>query len=340
MRLLTPPGVAGVAVVLVEAQEREALGSCLKTLRGTPWREVPHRAPQLAMLVLEGVPTDEVLVVDCHDGRLELHLHGAPAVLTALRSLFAMPLATPLADPAGRLLLEALGPEQLDLALEQQRQPFRAFLRGLAVLSGPERREAVCQAVQRSHAALALVQPTRLVLIGAQNAGKSTLFNCLLFRERVLTGPMPGLTRDPVAERTTLAGYPYELVDTAGEGPSDAEVDREAIEAGRALRADGLVLLVVDSSRGPSDLDRDLVRQGAWAVASKADLPMAPWPADFPCHLRLSCLEGASATVRSTVGEFLRTVRALPQAGPVGGPAALDQRQLAELDALRTSAKP
>jgi small GTP-binding protein len=337
VRLLTPPGVAGVAVVSVGPGERAALWPCLGTRGGAPLPDSPCLVPRIAILVLDGVVTDEVLVVDRDDGRCELHTHGAPAVLAALHRRFGFELAPLPDDPGERLLLEALSPEQLDLALEQQRMPLRAYLQDVLALPMPERLAALRASRDRSRAALAMVHPARLVLSGAQNAGKSTIFNRLLFRERVLTGPMPGLTRDPVAERTTLAGYPYEVVDTAGEGPSATDVDREAIEAGRALRTGGLVLLVIDSSREPSPADWELAGQGALVVANKIDLCAAAWPVDMPCHLRISCMDASAASVRQQVGELLRTARQLPKAGPVGGSAALDLGQLAQLDALRTS---
>ncbi len=58
--------------------------------------------------------------------------------------------------------------------------------------------------------------PLRLAIVGRPNVGKSTLVNRLLGRERVITGPEPGLTRDAVAARWTFRGRDLELVDTAG----------------------------------------------------------------------------------------------------------------------------
>ena len=49
--------------------------------------------------------------------------------------------------------------------------------------------------------------------------GKSTLANRLLGRERVLTGPEPGLTRDAVRDEFRWEGHHIVLVDTAGWAP-------------------------------------------------------------------------------------------------------------------------
>jgi tRNA modification GTPase len=55
-----------------------------------------------------------------------------------------------------------------------------------------------------------------IALIGPPNAGKSSLFNRLLERERAIVTPLPGTTRDTVEESLSLGGIPLRLIDTAG----------------------------------------------------------------------------------------------------------------------------
>jgi tRNA modification GTPase len=55
-----------------------------------------------------------------------------------------------------------------------------------------------------------------IALIGPPNAGKSSLFNRLLDRDRAIVTPLPGTTRDTVEESLSLAGIPLRLIDTAG----------------------------------------------------------------------------------------------------------------------------
>ncbi|MDR3303393.1 MAG: ribosome biogenesis GTPase Der [Treponema sp.] len=55
-----------------------------------------------------------------------------------------------------------------------------------------------------------------VALVGRPNVGKSTLFNRLLHKRRAITDPTPGVTRDPVAMETLLAGKPVKLIDTGG----------------------------------------------------------------------------------------------------------------------------
>jgi tRNA modification GTPase len=119
----------------------------------------------------------------------------------------------------------------------------------------------------------------RLVLSGAPNAGKSSLLNRLLGRERAIVSPTPGTTRDTVEADFVLRGIPLHLVDTAGirgEGAGAVELDGMARAKASAAEAD-LVIWLVDSSdpapmRWPGWEHRGVVLE----VFSKCDLSPAP----------------------------------------------------------------
>jgi tRNA U34 5-carboxymethylaminomethyl modifying GTPase MnmE/TrmE len=338
--LLTPRGVGGVAVVAVRGpRRRAAVLEVLRTRTGAPLALPAAPLPKLGWLWLDGEPVDEALVVE-RAASIEMHLHGAEAVLSALERRVGR-LARPRASPADRLLREALSRPQIELALEQRAQPFGRFLAALAKLP-PERRLVEARAaLARTRVARALAEPCRLVLCGAQNAGKSTLMNRLLCDDRVLTGDQPGLTRDPVRERAALAGHPYLLVDTAGEGETTDDLDRQALERARRERAGALKLLVVDGACGPGPLERRLHDARTLIVRTKADLPQAPWPAALEPSVAVAALDPASAaTVREIVGLALRRLRRLPEPGAVGGPAALDAAQEARLRAALADVAP
>ncbi len=339
MRLLTPPGPAGIAILRAVGAEALRVGACLRDQAGRPAAPSPQAPPRRCRLVVDGQVLDEVLAVDRGDDGLELHTHGSPAVVAAVLRHFppAPGIEAPLC-PAQRLLREALAPEQVALALEQQGFDLPAHLARIAALPKAAAAAAWAELRQRSHHAMAQVTPCRLRLVGRQNAGKSTLFNRLLHRPRALAGPLPGLTRDPVRETVCLAGYPYELIDTAGLGPPASAADARAQALGRQLGADAVMasLLVVDGARGPDALDRELAAEALAVVATRADQPAAPWPDGVPCHLRLDCRDpGAAGAIRAAMGELLRQRRALAPAGPVGGPAALDARGAGMVAAVR-----
>ena len=116
-----------------------------------------------------------------------------------------------------------------------------------------------------------------VVLAGPVNAGKSSLLNTLLGRERAIVSETPGTTRDWLEESLSLDGLPVRLVDTAGLRETADAVELEGVRRGRELleRAD-LVLLVLDASR-PADaaalaLARDIGPSRLLVVLNKADL--------------------------------------------------------------------
>lgn len=95
----------------------------------------------------------------------------------------------------------------------------------------------------------------RLAIVGRPNAGKSSLFNALVERERAIVTAAPGTTRDLVMETIAIEGVPVELIDTAGlreagleAGPLD-EAEALGIVRSRQAMADAdVVLLVVDGT--------------------------------------------------------------------------------------------
>jgi tRNA modification GTPase len=106
----------------------------------------------------------------------------------------------------------------------------------------------------------------RLAIVGRPNAGKSSLFNRLVERDRAIVTAAPGTTRDTVSERVSMEGIPVELIDTAGlrnrEGMDEAE--RMGVARSREAMAEAdVVLLVVDATVGISQEDRAVLEQGA-----------------------------------------------------------------------------
>ncbi|MGA8041552.1 MAG: tRNA uridine-5-carboxymethylaminomethyl(34) synthesis GTPase MnmE [Terracidiphilus sp.] len=116
-----------------------------------------------------------------------------------------------------------------------------------------------------------------LAIVGRPNAGKSSLFNRLVERERAIVTATPGTTRDLVTERIALDGIPLELVDTAGLREAQEEAEQMGIARSREALADAaLVLVVLDATQPLNDEERGLLAavQGRPAIAAvnKSDL--------------------------------------------------------------------
>ena len=117
-----------------------------------------------------------------------------------------------------------------------------------------------------------------VAILGAPNAGKSSLLNALVGRDAAIVSARAGTTRDVVEARLDLGGVPATLADTAGLREASDEIEAEGVRRAllRAEAAD-LRLLVFAADRPPDADTLALVAPGALVVANKADL--APVPA-------------------------------------------------------------
>jgi len=154
----------------------------------------------------------------------------------------------------------------------------------------------------------------RVAVVGAPNAGKSSLLNALAGADRAIVSPEAGTTRDYL--EAPVAGLPLAVtaVDTAGLRAGGSAL--EHLGMARSLeqaRGAHLLLLVVDASAEPPTLPAELLAlldpARTLVVANKADLPAHPAQRDFlPEFPKLSAclLDGRDAeALRTKLGEFL-----------------------------------
>jgi tRNA modification GTPase len=152
-------------------------------------------------------------------------------------------------------------------------------LLGTDVVAG---RERLADLVGHSRRGRWLLTPATVVLVGPPNAGKSTLFNALARRTHALVSDVSGTTRDWVDVEIAIEGVPIRLVDTAGIGRADDEIESRAVERSIAMAGESDVVLVVLD--GSSRLADGFWEQVVGAVSSgsativvlnKSDLPGA-----------------------------------------------------------------
>ncbi|WP_425411455.1 tRNA uridine-5-carboxymethylaminomethyl(34) synthesis GTPase MnmE [Maridesulfovibrio zosterae] len=123
------------------------------------------------------------------------------------------------------------------------------------------------------------------VLSGKVNAGKSSLLNALLGRNRAIVTDIPGTTRDFIEETLNLDGLQVRVVDTAGLRDTDDAVEQAGLNMGRDLASQAdLVLLIIDGSQPfeLGDIDPEFSAESGkcLAVINKCDLAQSiPSPA-------------------------------------------------------------
>lgn len=116
----------------------------------------------------------------------------------------------------------------------------------------------------------------RTVILGAPNAGKSSLLNRLVGYDRALVSAEPGTTRDFIEERITVGPHSLRLIDTAGLNPTPGAIEAMGMAKTReqAGGAD-LILWVWDASLGATPaLPEEIAgaREKVVLVANKVDL--------------------------------------------------------------------
>lgn len=113
----------------------------------------------------------------------------------------------------------------------------------------------------------------RVAILGAPNAGKSSLLNALAQREAAIVSDIPGTTRDVVEVRLVLGGFPVWLADTAGLREAADAIEAEGVRRAlaRAEEADLRIGLVEAGQEAGPELLAAL-RAEDLLVASKADL--------------------------------------------------------------------
>ena len=194
----------------------------------------------------------------------------------------------------------------------------------------------------RARQGVLLREGIKVVLAGQPNVGKSSLLNALAGAELAIVTPVPGTTRDKVAETIQIQGVPIHVVDTAGLRESNDEVERIGVARswGEIGDADVVVFLHDLSRVGDPAYDADDARLAERLasqqvapghridVYNKADIAAAAVPND-----------GLRISARTGLGLDTLAGRLLEVAGWRAEPEGVFIARTRHLDALQRTAE-
>lgn len=118
------------------------------------------------------------------------------------------------------------------------------------------------QLMQTAEYGTVLKEGIDTVIVGKPNAGKSSLMNVLLGRDRAIVTDIEGTTRDVLEEQINLNGISLNLVDTAGIRETNDEVEKIGVnKAKEYLSKADLIIYTVDASTEIDHNDEKILRQ-------------------------------------------------------------------------------
>ena len=234
---LTPSGRGAVASFLLCGENTdETFLSCWRGKR-------PDKHPTWGRLLLNDAEDCEEAVVSRSEEGMEIHVHGGEHVASAIKSLFQRHGAV------SKTWQEHFTPGSSQRELALRLLPFAPTERTAQILLDQYNGAAGGENLAATNLGEHLVEPFRVVLAGASNAGKSSLLNAILGFQRSLTHSLPGTTRDVVSGQTALNGFPVTFFDTAGFRETGDDLERRGIDHSlRSLTDADLVVWVVDST--------------------------------------------------------------------------------------------
>ncbi|MBR1551622.1 MAG: tRNA uridine-5-carboxymethylaminomethyl(34) synthesis GTPase MnmE [Muribaculaceae bacterium] len=172
----------------------------------------------------------------------------------------------------------------IELELDFSEEDVTFADRGELTTLATEIHSVVNRLAQSFHAGNAIKNGVPVAIVGATNAGKSSLLNALLGDERALVSDIHGTTRDVIEDTITIEGTLFRFIDTAGIRQSDDTIEQMGIERSYTKMEQAQIVLWVVDNTAPVDTNQHYALlieshcQGKQLIAvfNKADVAAAP----------------------------------------------------------------
>jgi tRNA modification GTPase len=334
---LTPAGSGAIAVIAIRGVDAWRIVQRLfRPASGKPLPTLPVEAATWFGRMGEGAGDEVILAVSSlqPEPTIEVHCHGGQQVVRWLINQLKSegcwkvpPEQLVNGNDAWKLLPHAKTLRTAAILLDQANGAFdramveieKARADGRAVEA-----DVLLDTIQRFESVgRHLIDPWRVAIAGAPNAGKSSLLNALAGFQRSVVAPIPGTTRDVVTVTLAFDGWPVQIADTAGLHAGGDDLEREGIERARQQLAEAdLCLWVIDAagvqptSRESFAFENGIVAERVLPIVNKIDLPAA-WDLS-----RLADAVRVSATTGQGIDSLIqRMVNALVPDPPPPGSA-------------------
>jgi tRNA modification GTPase len=139
-----------------------------------------------------------------------------------------------------------------------------------------------------------------VAIVGATNAGKSSLLNALVGDDRAIVSDIHGTTRDTIEETISIGDYTFRFIDTAGLRRTDDIIEQQGIiRSQQAIAKARIVISVVDSTEA---LDTSILEQAAQPLRES----------DTPGYLIIALNKSDLKACNSTIAQAEEFAKSLP----------------------------